>query len=96
MVRINGESWYMERPCGVLQVVQVIKNRVDPHCDVPTNVFTNKPRGLEFIQEACSFRPEPSVIRRASSLPGITFTLARISGGNKVNCSTVSNYSILP
>jgi hypothetical protein len=74
---------------------QVSKHVVEPQSDVPSNIFTKEPTGSNFFDEPLNFWPEVTVILRASALPGCTERLARVSGGNKVNCSIWSNNSVL-
>jgi hypothetical protein len=54
------------------------------HREDSSNVFTNEPIGLDFVNAAVHVRPEVAVIFRASALPGKTKGLAR-----KASCEYV-------
>jgi len=58
---------------------QVIKHVVETQSDVSKNIFENNPTGSDLLNDADNFWPEVAVIFRASSLPGVTERLARIS-----------------
>jgi hypothetical protein len=47
------------------------------HREDSSNVLTNEPIGLDFVNAAVHVRPEVAVIALASSLPGDTERLAR-------------------
>ena len=50
-----------------------------------SNVFTNEPIGLDFVNAAVHVRPEVAVIFRASSLPGATKRLARKAASEDID-----------
>jgi hypothetical protein len=52
---------------------------------VPINVFTKYPAGPHLVNNSEHLRPEPTVIRFASALPGVAFRLAGVAAGNNVN-----------
>lgn len=52
---------------------------------MPINVFTKYPAGPHLVNNAEHLRPEPTVIRFASALPGVAFRLAGVATGNNVN-----------
>jgi len=90
MESTNGTSRYNKRPAFIPRPLQISLHTGESHSDVPNNVLTNNPSGPEGTHEAQHFRPDPTVICLASSLPGQTFTLARISAGNNGNCPAIS------
>jgi hypothetical protein len=85
----DGTSWNNKRPCGVAECVQVRKHFVEAQTDVPSNIFSKHPSGPEFFDKTTHFRPEVTVILRASTLPGCTEWLAGVSPANKVNWSNI-------
>jgi len=86
----DGTSRNNKRPCGVAEYFQVRKHRVERHSDDSRNILAKEPSGSEFFNNVAHFRPEVTVICRASLLPGNTERLARESGANKVNwCEVV-------
>jgi hypothetical protein len=82
---IDGASRNNKRPAGVLQVLQVRKNSVEPHADEASNVLSKHPSGPEFSHEPMHFRPEVAVIVRASALPGDAPGLAGESAADDVH-----------
>ncbi len=52
---------------------------------MPKNIFSNDPTGPGDVQDPTHFRPDVTVIFRASSFPGQAKWLARVSPGNNVN-----------
>jgi hypothetical protein len=52
---------------------------------MPSNVLANNPIGSRFVNNSAHFRPEVTVIFRASALPGITEWLAGVSSRHNVN-----------
>jgi hypothetical protein len=86
---VDGASWNNKRPAGVAFAFQVRKHLVEAHVDVPSNIFSNDPTGPEGSHEPMHFRPEVTVIFRASSEPGHGKWLARIAPCDDVNRSGV-------
>lgn len=89
---IDGTSWNNKRPCGVARALQVIKHIVEPHRNVPSNIFSSDPSGPKFFGEAKHLRPEVAVICLASPLPGRREWLAGIAPANKVNWRNPSRF----
>jgi hypothetical protein len=58
--------------------------------DEPRHILTKEPSGPECVEAADHFRPEVTLIIRASSLPGLTERLTGKSAAHKVNCWDVS------
>jgi hypothetical protein len=58
------------------------------HREDSTNIFSNDPSGSDLLNAAEHVRPEPAVIFRASSLPGITERLAGKSASENVDSSS--------
>jgi hypothetical protein len=85
----NGTSRNNGRSRGVADGIQVSKHLVESHADVPSNIFSKHPAGSCGFNNPAHFWPEVAVIIRALSLPGSTERLARVSAGNKVDCSIV-------
>ncbi len=52
---------------------------------MPSNILSNDPRRSESLDKTPIFRPEVTVISRASSLPGNAERLAWVSSANKVD-----------
>jgi hypothetical protein len=86
---IDGASWNNKRLHGVAFTFQVRNSVVELHRDESSNVLTNDPSGPDFAYNPEHFRPERTVIRRASSLPGLGKWLAREPPG-KQGCAPVS------
>jgi len=84
-----GASWNNKRPAGVAFAFQVRKHLVEAHVDVTSNIFSNDPSGPEGSHEPMHFRPEVTVIFRASSFPGEGKGLAGVSPCDDVNRSNV-------
>jgi hypothetical protein len=80
----EGASRKYKRPDFIARGFQVSKHTGEAQRDVPSNIFTNKPAGPALGNKAEHLRPEPTVILRALSLPGITLWLARVASGNNV------------
>jgi hypothetical protein len=55
------------------------------HREDASNVFTNEPIGLDFVNAAVHVRPEVAVIFRASPLPGKTKGLTRKSSSEDID-----------
>ena len=91
MSGIDGTSRNNKRPRGVADAFQVRKDIVEFHRDDSTNIFTNDPSGLGFPNNSQHFRPDRTVIFRASSLPGDTERLARKSPCEQVNPGVVGS-----
>src|SRR5690606_2353162 len=85
----DARSWNKERPAGVTFTFQVRKYIVEAQRDMPSNILSNDPSGPQLPNKSKHFRPEVTVIRLASSLPGCGERLARVSSANKVNCSII-------
>jgi hypothetical protein len=86
---VDGTSWNNKRPRGVAECLQVRKHFVEAQTDVPSNILSKHPSGPEFFDKTAHFRPEVTVIFRASTLPGCTEWLAGVSSANKVNWSNI-------
>lgn len=85
----HGTSRNNGRPCGVAEGLQVRQNFVEAHRDMPSNIFTEHHAGSCVRNNSAHDRPEVTVILFASSEAGHTERLARVSAGNKVDCSIV-------
>ena len=94
---IDGASWNNKRPRGVIDGFQVSQQIVEFHIDDSKHVFTKHPTGFGFSNNAEHFRPERTVIARASALPGKTERLARKSSCEDVarNSSHEFNVSVI-
>jgi hypothetical protein len=88
---IDGTSRNNKRPRGVADAFQVRKDIVEFHRDDSSNILTNEPSGLCPVNNSEHFRPERTLIFRASSLPGDTERLARKSPCEKVNPGVVGS-----
>jgi hypothetical protein len=86
---VDGTSRNNHRPRGEAESVQVRKHLVEAHADDPSNILSKNPSGPEFFDKTAHFRPEVTVIFRASSLPGNTKRLAGVSSANKVNWANI-------
>jgi hypothetical protein len=86
---VDGASWNNKRLHGVAFTFQVRNTVVEFHRDESSNVLTNDPSGPGFAYNPEHFRPERTVIRRASSLPGLGKWLAWKPSG-KQSCAPVS------
>ena len=84
MEGINGASRNNERLAGVVKIFQVRKHLVETHRDEAKNVLAKDPLGSCLRYDASHFRPDRSVIFRASSLPGLRVWLARKSPGKDI------------
>ena len=82
--RTDGTSRNTNRPCFVANGFQVSQHRVEVN-GKPSNIFTNEPTGEQVFNNTVSFRPEPTVILRAESLPGDGSWLTRPSSRDDVN-----------
>jgi hypothetical protein len=78
---IDGASWNNKRLDGVAFTFQVRKHSVEFHVDDSSNVFTKHPSGPGLLYNSEHFRPERTVICRASALPGLGKWLARKPSG---------------
>lgn len=85
----NGTSRNNGRRRGVADGIQVSKHLVESHADVTSNIFSKHPAGSCGLNNSAHFWPEVASIFFASSFPGSTERLARVSAGNKVNSSIV-------
>ena len=84
---VHGDSRNNNRPAGVAVAFHFRKHRIEAHCDMPSNVFSQDVTGPGLVNNSAHLRPEVTVICRASSLPGRGERLAWVPAGNKVNCS---------
>jgi hypothetical protein len=80
---VDGASRNNNRPRGVADTFQRSKTIVERHIDDSSNILTKHPTGLKFRNNAQHLRPEETVIRLASSLPGTTEWLAGKTAGNE-------------
>lgn len=81
--RADGTSRKYNRPRFVTEAFQVSETIVECHADEASNVLTKDPAGPHLANNASHFRPEVTVIRRASALPGNGPRLARKSPGEQ-------------
>jgi len=74
---------------------QVIKHTVEFHVDDSRHILSKHPSGSCIANNAEHFRPERTVITRASALPGETVRLARKSACDQIgaDASHVSDVS---
>lgn len=72
----DASSRNNERPDGVAETLQVRSAIVERHADEASNVLSKHPSGPELRHDPAHLRPEETVIRRASSLPGAGERLA--------------------
>jgi hypothetical protein len=84
---IDGTSRNNKRLAGVAEAFQVRKTAVELHVDEPSNVLANDPSGSDRRNDSSHFRPEITVICRASSLPGMAEGLAGESTDDNVSKS---------
>jgi hypothetical protein len=83
--RIDGTSRNNHRPDGVTECFQVSTHRVEFQTDEARHILTQDPTGPQFGNNAAHFRPEVTVICRASLLPGHTVGLTGEAPAHKVN-----------
>jgi hypothetical protein len=81
---VEGTSWNNKRLAGVTDGFQVRQTIVECHADDSSNVFTKHPSGSCLFNNPQHLRPEVTVIRRASSLPGDTEWLAGEPTGDEI------------
>jgi hypothetical protein len=74
---IDTASWNNEALNLVSFRLQVSKHRFECQIDDSNNILTNDPSRPEFSYDSKHFRPEITVISKASSLPGRAERLAR-------------------
>jgi hypothetical protein len=76
---------------------QVIKHAVEFHADDSRHVLTKHPSGFCICNNAEHFRPERTVIARASALPGCAEWLARKSACDQIgmDASDVFDVSVV-
>ncbi|GAA3967549.1 hypothetical protein GCM10022407_12180 [Hymenobacter antarcticus] len=86
---VDGASWKYKRPDFKTFGFQVSQHTFEAQREVSSNVLTKKPAGPALCKKPTHFRPEPTVICRASALPGIAGGLARVASGNNVNSGRV-------
>jgi hypothetical protein len=82
---VHGTSWNNKRPAGVADSLQVRKHSVEFHADDSSNVFSKHPSGSCLRDNAEHFRPERTVICRASALPSVAERLARKSPCDEID-----------
>src|SRR5262245_8416086 len=82
--RTDGTSRNNGRLRGVAEAFQVRNTAVEFHLNEASNVFTNDPMGPDGSDNASHFRPEVTVICRASLLPGNREGLAGKSSDDNV------------
>jgi hypothetical protein len=85
--RTDARSRNNERPDGVAETLQVRSAIVERHADEASNVLSKHPSGPELRHDPAHLRPEETVIRRASSLPGATERLAGKAAGDEGRAS---------
>jgi hypothetical protein len=85
--RADGTSRNNNRPRFVADAFQVSKTIVERHRDEPSNVLTKHPAGPGLVNNADHFRPEVTVIVRASLLPGNTERLTGEASSEEVDPS---------
>ena len=98
MFGVRGTSWYNARPAGVADTFQVRKHTVEFHRDDSWHVLAKYPSGPDTLNSGTHFRPEVTVIRRASLLPGDTEWLAGEPAGeepNRFDCGDVSHVAVI-
>jgi hypothetical protein len=85
--RVHGTSRNIEALSVVAEPSHLRKYSVDPHVQDSKRVLENDCIWLGLRKHSQSFRPEPTVIFFASSLPGSTGWLARWSSSEKRDSS---------
>jgi hypothetical protein len=85
MRSIDGTSRYTDRLDGVAESFQVSTHLIECHLDDSRHVLTKEPSGPDSVKATDNFRPEVTVILRASSLPGETERLAGEPAAHEVN-----------
>jgi hypothetical protein len=85
VVGTDGASWNKKYLLLISFAFQVSQHTVEPHIDVPSNIFCNDPSGPDLLDKSEKFRPEVTVICLAFSLPGNAKWLAGIAPANKSN-----------
>lgn len=88
MVSSNGCSWYIKRPPGVAETLQIGKHVIESQFDDSNNVLSNNPSGPEFFDKPAIFRPEVTVIVLTQLLSVDAEWLAGKSACNKSNWFT--------
>lgn len=83
--RIDGTSWNPKHRDLITKGLQISTHLLDPQMEEAVHIFTNEPSGPENVKAAHNFRPEVTVICRASSLPGETEWLTGEPSTHKVN-----------
>jgi hypothetical protein len=84
---IDGTSRNNKRLAGVTELCQVSAHRLEPHADDSRHILTNDPSGPDCFDNVAHCRPEMTVIRCASLLPGKGPRLAREAAREHVNGS---------
>jgi len=83
--RIDGTSRNPKHRDLITKGFQVSTHLLDPQIEEARHIFAKEPSGSENGKTADHFRPEVTVICRASSLPGTTEGLAREASAHEVN-----------
>jgi len=92
LIRPHGTSRNNKRPRGVADASQVRKHVVEFQTDDSRHILSKDPSRLGVCNNPQHFRPERTVIARASSLPGNAEWLARKSPCDQV-CSDAFDVS---
>ena len=82
---MDGTSRNPKHRCLITKGFQVSEHLLDPQMEESRHIFTKKPSGPENGETADHFRPEITVIRLASSLPGNTEGLAREAAADEID-----------
>jgi hypothetical protein len=82
---IEGTSRNSKRLRPIAELLQLKKHLVENRADDARHIFTKDPSGPECRESNAHFRPEMTVIARASALSGERKWLAGESAANKVN-----------
>lgn len=93
MFGVNGTSRNNKRNRLVAETFQIRKHVVEAHIDDVSNILANNPSRPDFGNDSQHLRPEETVIRLASALPGLTKWLTWPSAANKVNWFGLDNCS---
>ena len=79
----DARSRNNERPDGVAETLQVSSTIVERHADEASNVLSKHPSRPALRHDPAHLRPEETVVRSASPLPGAAERLAGETAGEK-------------
>ena len=83
----DARSRNNERPDGVAETLQVRSAIVERHADEPSNVLSKHPSRPALRHDPAHLKPEETVVRSASSLPGAGERLAGKAAGDEGRAS---------